>query len=62
MLAKVIESSGSTKGPDLIKALHDMPEYEGVTGPISFDEKGDRKTVNFVAVTVRDGKYTTYSK
>jgi len=61
VLAKAIERAGSTKGPELLKALHELPEYQGVTGPISFDEKGDRKTVNFVAVTVRDGKYISYA-
>ncbi|WP_394834674.1 branched-chain amino acid ABC transporter substrate-binding protein [Pendulispora rubella] len=57
VLAKAIEKGGTT---DLIKTLHGLEEQQGITGSIAFDEKGDRKTLTFIAVTVQAGKYTAY--
>jgi branched-chain amino acid transport system substrate-binding protein len=62
VIAKAIETSGATKGEDLIRALHELKDYEGVTGPISFNEKGDRNELNYITVIVRNGTFVPHQK
>lgn len=62
VIAKAIENSGATKGEDLIKALHELKDYEGVTGPISFDDKGDRNELNYITVIVRNSSFVPHQK
>jgi branched-chain amino acid transport system substrate-binding protein len=62
VIAKAIENSGATKGEDLIKALHELKDYTGVTGPISFNDKGDRNELNYITVIVRSGAFVPHQK
>jgi branched-chain amino acid transport system substrate-binding protein len=48
--------ASSTKGSDVIKALK-TTDYNGVTGPISFDSKGDRKKSICTLYQVKGGKW-----
>lgn len=43
VLVAAIEKSGSTKTEDMAKCMHEsLKDYPGLTGKISFNEKGDR--------------------
>lgn len=54
---KAIEAAGSTEGPAVRDALQAL-SFEGITGPISFDENGDALVERAIIMTVRDGKFT----
>ncbi|MFD0691074.1 branched-chain amino acid ABC transporter substrate-binding protein [Actinomadura fibrosa] len=62
LLAKVMGDTGSTKGPDITKALHGVKDYPGITGPITFDQKGDRTDPLYITVRVQKGAFTAYKK
>jgi branched-chain amino acid transport system substrate-binding protein len=62
VVAKAIDDAGSTKGPDITEALHKIANFPGITGPITFDEKGDRTDPLYITVRVRDGAFTAYKK
>jgi branched-chain amino acid transport system substrate-binding protein len=51
-----VEKAKSTKSSDLNKALHQV-SYSGITGDISFNEKGDRPTPQMVGYLVQGGKF-----
>jgi branched-chain amino acid transport system substrate-binding protein len=53
---RAIISAGSAKGSDVVKALK-ATEYNGVTGQISFDSKGDRKKSICTLYQVKNGKW-----
>lgn len=59
--AQAIENANSTKPEDIAAALHRLKRYNGATGEIEFDQKGDRAKAPFMAVTVRDGKFEPYA-
>ena len=51
-----IEAAGSTDGNAVKEALLTTSGYQGVSGEISFDEKGEpKKTINIDMV--QDGKF-----
>lgn len=52
--------AGAEKG-DMIEWLRSNCKYEGVTGQISFDEKGDNPSAKALILQVKDGKYTVVS-
>jgi len=57
MLKLAIEkSNGSTKPADIAKALHEV-SYDGITGNIKFDSKGDRAQLAMVGFKVQGGKF-----
>lgn len=60
--ARAIAHGRSTKPEDIAAALHELVGYEGATGEIAFDEKGDRTKPAFIAVTVRGGKFVPYAR
>ena len=53
---KAIEKAQSTNGEDIRNALTTL-EYVGVTGPISFDEKGDAKKNSAYIKEIKDGAF-----
>lgn len=60
VLAEAIDKSGSTNSDVLVDYLkHEMKEYPSITGPIGFDEKGDRvgTGINLYEVN-KDGSYS----
>ena len=61
MTAQAIKNAKSTRPEDIAGALHALKRYNGATGEIEFDEKGDRAKAPFMAVTVRDGKFEPYA-
>jgi branched-chain amino acid transport system substrate-binding protein len=62
VVAKAIDDAGSTEGPDITGALHGIKDFPGITGPITFDEKGDRTDPLYITVRVRNGAFTAYKK
>lgn len=50
---------GATKD-NMIQWLKDNCNYEGVTGTITFDEKGDNPSARAVILVVHDGEFTVY--
>lgn len=48
---------GATK-ENMIQWLKDNCKYEGVTGTITFDEKGDNPSAKAVILNIHDGKFT----
>jgi ABC-type branched-subunit amino acid transport system substrate-binding protein len=62
VLAQAIRNANSTNPENLNRALHAINGYQGVTGPISFDSKGDRGHFEYVEVTIRNGKFVIVAK
>lgn len=56
MLKLAIEKNKSTKPDDISSALHQVT-YDGITGNIKFDSKGDRATFAMVGFKVASGKF-----
>ncbi|MDY0042047.1 MAG: branched-chain amino acid ABC transporter substrate-binding protein [Desulforhabdus sp.] len=54
VLISAIANTKSTAPEKLADYLHKMGEYQGLTGSISFDEKGDREGVVFVDYQLND--------
>ena len=61
VLANAIFWAGSTDPKDIVEALR-TTRYQGLTGEIFFDEKGDRQTTVFVTAIVRKGEFRPYKK
>lgn len=55
--AKAIEDAKSTDPKAIIAALHDIKDYQGLTGSITFDKAGDRATAVYITVVVKDGAF-----
>jgi branched-chain amino acid transport system substrate-binding protein len=62
VLAKAIGDAKSTEGPDIIKSLHNIKNYAGITGSITFDGKGDRTGLVYITVQVKNGAFIGYKK
>ncbi|MCP9976734.1 branched-chain amino acid ABC transporter substrate-binding protein [Actinomadura madurae] len=62
VVAKAIDDAGSTKGTAITEALHKIKDFPGITGPITFDDKGDRTDPLYITVQVKDGGFTAYKK
>jgi branched-chain amino acid transport system substrate-binding protein len=57
MLKLAIEKANSTKAADISAALHQV-SYNGITGNVKFDTKGDRAQFAMVGFKVVGGKFT----
>lgn len=57
MLKLAIEKANSTKASDISAALHQV-SYDGITGNIKFDTKGDRSQLSMVGFKIVGGKFT----
>ena len=49
--------AGTTDGAAVIRVLKSIKNYPGVTGPITFLLSGDRKQIQYVLSTVRNGQF-----
>lgn len=56
MLKLAVEKVHSTKPGDINKALHEV-SYQGITGAIKFNDKGDRQAASIVAFKVQSGQF-----
>ncbi|WP_029014356.1 branched-chain amino acid ABC transporter substrate-binding protein [Niveispirillum irakense] len=56
--AQAAEKAGSSDGAKVARALRDR-RYDSVIGPLSFDEKGDRRDTDYVIYRWAGGKYST---
>jgi len=64
VLAEAIDKSGSTDSDDIANYLrNEMEEFPSITGPIGFDEIGDRvgTGINLYVVNA-DGSFGIYGK
>jgi len=59
-LVKKAYEMGGTDRPSLIKKLHEVKAFPGVTGTIEFDAKGDVSGKNVMVLVVKSGKFNTY--
>ncbi|MEV3925216.1 branched-chain amino acid ABC transporter substrate-binding protein [Actinomadura coerulea] len=62
VVAKAIDDAGSTRGAAITEALHKIKDFPGITGPITFDAKGDRTDPLYITVQVQGGAFTAYKK
>lgn len=62
VVAKAIDDAGSTRGAAITEALHKIKGFPGITGPITFDAKGDRTDPLYITVQVQGGAFTAYKK
>ncbi|WP_218826339.1 branched-chain amino acid ABC transporter substrate-binding protein [Actinomadura mexicana] len=62
VVAKAVDDAGSTRGAAITEALHKIKDFPGITGPITFDAKGDRTDPLYITVQVRNGAFTAYKK
>lgn len=58
MVLEAIKKAGTTDADTLQKTIRDN-EWFGISGPIKFDEKGDRKIAHIVWI-VKDNKFVPY--
>lgn len=56
MLKLAVEKTHSLKAADIDSALHQV-SYEGITGSIKFNTKGDRQAASIVAFKVENGQF-----
>jgi len=57
VIVEAVKATESTDTDTLAQHLRDLEGYEGITGPVSFDEKGDRLGTMHKAYTVVDGEF-----
>lgn len=55
--AEAAAKAGTFEAVKVADALKDGTDYPSVIGPLSFDEKGDRKVTDYVFYVWHDGKY-----
>lgn len=60
--AKAIAQAGSATPAAIIAALHKISDYQGVTGSIAFNAKGDRSKAVYITIIVRSDNFTPYQK
>jgi branched-chain amino acid transport system substrate-binding protein len=61
VLLRGIQSAGTTDGFGISQAIHTM-SYEGITGRIQFDAKGDLLTTQYVVWITRNGGFEEFWK
>lgn len=62
VLATAMKKANSTDPKKITAALKDLGSYTGITGTFHFDSKGDRKPVNYIIVTVKNGQFVAYKR
>ncbi|RDV00020.1 branched-chain amino acid ABC transporter substrate-binding protein [Trinickia dinghuensis] len=60
VVAKAIADAKSTKPADIVAALHKVSNFDGATGDITFNEKGDRANAVYMAVIAEGGNFKAY--
>ncbi|GAB0119959.1 branched-chain amino acid ABC transporter substrate-binding protein [Acidisoma sp. 7E03] len=58
VVAKAIADAKSDKPADITAALHQIKDYPGITGKITFDKQGDRTVAVYITVVVKNGAFT----
>jgi len=59
-LVKDAYKNGGKDRVSLIKALHDLKEFKGVTGDFRFDKYGDVPNKKITVIVVKNGKFVNY--
>lgn len=59
-LVKAAMEKGAHDRKSLIEELHKLPEFQGVTGMIKFDQYGDVPGKKAAVLLVKDGKFNGY--
>lgn len=62
IVAEAIKEAKSQDKKAIINALHNLKNFQGVTGTINFDSKGDRKGISYITTQVKDGKFVATQK
>lgn len=62
IVAQAIEDAGSTDPAAITEALHAIEDYEGITGTITFDDKGDRDELLYMVATVENGEFVAHQR
>ena len=57
VVINAIKQSGSTDRAAVIKAITATKNYQGATGAINFDKKGDRASVLYITYIIKGGKF-----
>ena len=57
VVINAIKQSGSTDRATIIKAITATKNYQGATGAINFDKKGDRASVLYITYIIKGGKF-----
>lgn len=60
-IAQAIAAAGSSERADVVAALQKLT-LSGLTGEISFDDKGDREKAIYVTAQVRDGMFAPHRR
>jgi branched-chain amino acid transport system substrate-binding protein len=61
VLLEGIRTAGNPAGPKVAEAIHHLT-YDGITGRIRFDEKGDIPKIQYVVWITRNGAFEEYWK
>ncbi len=56
ILIDAVRKAGSKNREAVLKAMREIPDFKGITGPVVFDEKGDNKHQFIGVFKFRDGK------
>jgi branched-chain amino acid transport system substrate-binding protein len=62
VVAKAIADAKSADPAAITAALHKIKDYQGLTGDITFNDKGDRATAVYITVVVKNGAFTAGEK
>jgi branched-chain amino acid transport system substrate-binding protein len=62
VVAKAIADAKSTAPQAINAALAQIRDYPGITGSISFNEKGDRSVAVYIVITVKDDQFAPYMR
>jgi branched-chain amino acid transport system substrate-binding protein len=57
VLLAAIKKANSTSPAALVKAVAATKNFAGVTGPITFNKVGDRVQIQYILITVHNGKF-----
>ena len=60
VVINAIKQSGSTDRAAVIKAITATKNYQGATGAINFDKKGDRTSVLYITYIIKGGKFVPF--
>ncbi|MED3563880.1 branched-chain amino acid ABC transporter substrate-binding protein [Bacillus xiapuensis] len=62
IIAEAIKEAKTQDKKKIIDTIHGLKDFQGVTGTINFDEKGDRKGISYITTQVKDGKFEATQK
>jgi branched-chain amino acid transport system substrate-binding protein len=60
VVVNAIKQSGSADRAKIVKAIAATKDYQGATGTINFDKKGDRTSVLYITYIIKGGKFVPY--